>query len=94
MCKNDDRSLRHDMIGDVKSILEESSFEDKCRVVGVAPHDSGMGVNTAAGVGGAMVPVSVPAGHAAAPWVDHGVGCRLTVGSRRISPQVESSDEL
>lgn len=65
-------------------VLEGLSFEGKCRLLGVAPRDSGMCVDTAAGVGGAIVPVGVPGSRAAKPRIAHGLGRGLTVGSRRI----------
>ena len=43
----------------MRSVLEGSSFQEKCGLLGVAPRESGLCVQTAAGPGGARGPVRV-----------------------------------
>lgn len=44
------------MLDALAAMAEGLSFADKCAALGVAPHDSGMCVETATGVGGAIIP--------------------------------------
>ena len=54
----------------VRSLLAELSFEDKCGIVGVAPLASGLCISTAAGEGGAIVPVTGTAPRTIPPVVE------------------------
>ena len=41
--------VREDMLLTVRSVFEGLSFQEKCGLLGVAPCESGLGVQTAAG---------------------------------------------
>ena len=57
-----DQAVIDETIDAAKTLpLDELSFTDRCRVVGVAPLDSGMCVETAACPNGAIVPIGGPA---------------------------------
>ena len=62
-------------------------------MLGVAPCDSGMCVDTAAGVGGAIVLFGLPTSRVAARSRSHGVSRELVVGACLVSARVESPDE-
>ena len=63
------RSVRDDMIDNVRFILEGLSFNDKCLVVGVEPRKAGYTVGTAASADGEIVAVDVPAGRTGPPGI-------------------------
>eukprot|EP00904_Undaria_pinnatifida_P013946 jgi/Undpi1/9682/HiC_scaffold_27.g12138.m1 len=56
-----------DMPFTMRSVLEGSSFQEKCGLLGVAPRESGLCVQTAAGPGGARGPGKVSWATAAGP---------------------------
>ena len=65
-----DLAIRAAHLHTVRSLLAGLSFEDKCSIVGVAPLESGMCIATAAGEGGAIVPITGTARRMVPPVVE------------------------
>ena len=64
------------------------SFEDKCSIIGVAPLESGMCVATAAGEGGAIVPITGTARRTVPPAVEKQVGRKKHTKSRKLADEI------
>ena len=65
-----DLAFMVDHIHTVRSLLAGLSFEDKCGIVGVALLASGLCIATAAGEGGAIVPITGTARRTVPPVVE------------------------
>ena len=78
----------------VRSLLAELSFEDKCGIVGVAPLASGLCISTAAGEGGAIVPVTGTAPRTIPPVVEKHVFRKKHTMSRKLAKQMVDSDAM
>ena len=89
-----DLAIRVDHLHTVRALLAGLSFEDKCSIVGVAPLESGMCVETAAGEGGAIVPIPGTIRSLAPPVVEKPVGRKKQSKSRKLATKLVDSDEI
>ena len=88
-----DLAVRADHLHTVRSLLAGLSFEDKCSIVGVAPLESGMCIATAAGEGGAIVPITGTARRTVPPAVEKQVGRKKHTKTRKLATKLVASDE-
>ena len=88
-----DLAIRADHIHTVHSLLAGLSSEDKCGIVGVAPLASGLCIPTAAGEGGAIVPITGTARRTVPPVVEKQVGREKHTMSRKLASQLVKSEE-
>ena len=89
-----DLAIRADHIHTVRSLLAGLSFEDKCGIVGVAPRASGLCIATAAGEGGAIVPITGTARRTVPPVVEKHVIRKKHTMSRKVAKQMVDSDAI
>ena len=80
-----DLAIGADHIHTVRSLFAGLSFEDKCGIVGVAPLALGLCIATAAGEGGAIVPITGTAGRTIPPVVEKHVIRKKHTMSRKLA---------
>ena len=83
-----DLAIRADHIQIVRSLLPGLSFEDKCGRVGVAPLASGLCIATAAGEGGAIVPITATARRTAPAVVEKHLGRKKHTTLRKLANEM------